>query len=323
MGHKRSVPRIVAVAAGKGGVGKSTIAANLSLAIGRLGHRVSLVDADLGAANLHTMLGVQRPSAGLADFFDHAMRLDEAAVRIAPTVSLIPGTSRPGAANLGAEDRARLLRAIARLDTDCVVIDVGAGASFNVVDLVAVADIKLFVITRQLPAIHNAYALMKACVHRVIRRLAQDEIGQALVDAALGQESKARSVAQLVEVLRSIDGKLGTRVGDELARFGVGIIGNQLAGAEDFGVLQRVSAMLFDQLAVRAPVMGALRFKPSMAGGLKAGSGTIVEHDDPAYSVFAALAARVLELDLAALRGQQRVMHEHTMPLWIQRDLAG
>src|SRR5258707_1051271 len=68
--RRKSVPRIVATAGGKGGVGKSTIAANLALAIGRLGHRVTLVDADLGAANLHTMLGVTRPQFGLADFFD-------------------------------------------------------------------------------------------------------------------------------------------------------------------------------------------------------------------------------------------------------------
>ncbi|MEO7096089.1 MAG: P-loop NTPase, partial [Polyangiales bacterium] len=51
--RKKAVPRMVAIAGGKGGVGKSTVAANLALAIGRLGHRVALVDADLGAANLH------------------------------------------------------------------------------------------------------------------------------------------------------------------------------------------------------------------------------------------------------------------------------
>ena len=149
MGRKKSVPRIVVITGGKGGVGKSTIAANLALAMGRLGQRVTLVDADLGAANLHTMLGVVRPAVGLADFFDEKIKLEEACVGVGiPTVALIPGTSRPGAANLSAIDKARLLRGLARLDTDVIVVDVGAGTSFNVVDLVAVADIKLFVLTR-------------------------------------------------------------------------------------------------------------------------------------------------------------------------------
>jgi flagellar biosynthesis protein FlhG len=83
--RKKSVPRIVAICGGKGGVGKSTIAANLSLAMGRLGHRVVLVDADLGAANLHTMLGITRPLCSLADFFDN--RIDGLEEARAPTRS--------------------------------------------------------------------------------------------------------------------------------------------------------------------------------------------------------------------------------------------
>jgi flagellar biosynthesis protein FlhG len=322
MGRKKSVPRIVVIAGGKGGVGKSTVAANLALAMGRLGSRVTLVDADLGAANLHTMLGVVRPAVGLADFFDQKIRLEEACVGVGlPTVTLIPGTSRPGAANLSAVDKARLLRGLARLDTDCIVIDVGAGTSFNVVDLVAVADIKLFVVTPQLPSIHNAYALLKACVHRVIRKLSTDETGQALVDSALGQESKARSVGQLVEVLRPLEPSLAVRIDDELSRFGVGLIGNQLTSDADLTVMHRIATMMHEQLRVSAPVLAAVRRAPGLGGGLKAGVGTIVDRSDPMHAVFRALAARVLELDLAQLRGEVRIKQEKTMPIWIQREL--
>jgi flagellar biosynthesis protein FlhG len=322
MGRKKSVPRIVVIAGGKGGVGKSTIAANLALAMGRLGQRVTLVDADLGAANLHTMLGVVRPTVGLADFFDEKIKLEEACVGVGmPTVTLIPGTSRPGAANLSAIDKARLLRGLAKLDTDVIVIDVGAGTSFNVVDLVAVADIKLFVLTPQLPSIHNAYALLKACVHRVIRKLATDETEQALVDSALGQEAKARSVGQLVAVLRSFDGDLSTRIEDELARFGVGLVGNQLVNDAELGVLHRIATMMHEQLRVSAPVLAAFKRVPALGGGLKAGAGTIADRNDPTHATFRALAARVLELDLAALRGEVRVKQEKTMPIWIQREL--
>jgi flagellar biosynthesis protein FlhG len=140
--RKPAVPRIIAVGGGKGGVGKSTIAANLAVALGRLGHRVTLVDADLGAANLHTMLGVINPASGLADFLDQRTdTLDSLRTPvILPNLTLVPGTSRPGAANLTKADKVRLLNAIARIDADCVVVDVGAGASHNVVDVVAAAD---------------------------------------------------------------------------------------------------------------------------------------------------------------------------------------
>src|ERR1043165_6429481 len=146
--RKPGVPRIIAVAGGKGGVGKSTIAANLALALGRLGHRVTLVDADLGAANLHTMFGLLNPTNGLAAFLDHSVEtLNALKTRVClPTLTLIPGTSRPGAANLNKADKLRMIDAIARLDADCVIVDVGAGTSFNVVDFVAAADHKLFVL---------------------------------------------------------------------------------------------------------------------------------------------------------------------------------
>jgi flagellar biosynthesis protein FlhG len=321
--RKKSVPRIVAIAGGKGGVGKSTIAANLALAMGRLGHRVVLVDADLGAANLHTMLGVTRPACSLADFFDGRISdLDEARVPVLPPmVTLIPGTSRPGAANLSAADKGRLLRAILKLDTDVVILDVGAGTSFNVVDLVAVADIKLFVVTPSLPSLHNAYALMKACVHRVVRKLAADDIGEAMIDSALGQESKSRTIPQLLDAVRPLDPLLAAKIEDGLSRFGVGLVGNQLNGDHELGVLHRIATMINEQLRVGAPVMAAVRRVSALGGGLKAGVGTIADRGEPAHASFRALAATVLEMDLAVLRGQARIKHEHTMPLWIHREL--
>src|SRR5262249_14505434 len=285
---------------------KSTIAVNLALAMGRLGHRVVLVDADLGAANLHTMLGVVRPARGLGEFIDHEIEsLDDARIQATvPTVSLVPGTSRPGAANINHGQKLRLLRAISRIDTDCVIVDVGAGTSYHVVDLVAIADIKLFVVTPQLPSLHNAYALLKACVHRVVRKLARDDTGQGLIDAALGQESKARTIAQLLDVLRPLDLTLVGDIEDTLARVGGGLVGNQLGGDHELAVLHRISGMIRDQLHVAAPVMAAIRRAPSLAGGLKAGVGTIAERGDTSHASFRLLASTILELDLEHLRGQ-------------------
>jgi flagellar biosynthesis protein FlhG len=320
--RKPQVPRIVAVGGGKGGVGKSTVAVNLALALARLGHRVTLVDADLGAANLHTMLGVLNPTIGLGDFLDHRVDTLDAlkAPVVVPTLSLVSGSSRPGAANLGKRDKLRLLGAIAHLDADCVVLDVGAGSSFNVVDFVAAADHKLLVLTPQLPSLHNAYALLKACVHRVVRRLALDDVEQRLVDAALGHDARARTIAQLLGVLRPLDATLADRISDTLARFGVAIVANQVETAADAGALSRMSPLFHDHLSIHAPLAAAIRRTAALAGGLRAGAGTLATDD--AAATFRQLAQAVLRVDLEQLRGAERTAAQHTQPLWVQRDAA-
>jgi flagellar biosynthesis protein FlhG len=321
--HKRGAIRTIAVAGGKGGVGKSTIAANLALALARRGLRVTLIDADLGAANLHTMLGLVNPTISLADFLDHRVDTLEA-VRtqvVVPTLTLVSGTSRPGSANLPKPAKLRLLNAIARLDADCAVIDVGAGASFNVVDLVAASDHKLLVLTPQLPSLHNAYALLKACVHRVVRRLALDDIQQRLIDAALAQETKARTIAQLLDVLRPLDAALAERITTTLASFGVGIVANQVETAADAAALSRMSSLIHDHLMTRAPLVATVRRSAALAGGLRAGTGTLAGIDETG-TAFRKLAQVIVRTDLSELRGAERTAAQSTQPLWVQREAA-
>jgi len=317
------IPRLIAVAGGKGGVGKSTVAVNLALALARLGHRVTLVDADLGAANLHTMLGMVKIERSLADFLDQRVdTLDELKLPVLlPTLTLVSGTSRPGAANLDKPDKLRLLAAIARIDADCVVIDVGAGSAYHVVDLVAAADHKLLVMTPQLPSLHNAYALLKACVHRVVRGLAVDDVEQQLVDSALGHETKARTIGQLVAVLRPLDVALTDRIAETLLHFGVGLVANLIETAADAGALSRMSPLIHDHLMIHAPMLATIPRSALLAGGLHAGARTLAGAETNG-AVFRKLAQKLLQCDLDQLRGVERTQHQSTQPLWVQLEAA-
>ena len=310
-----SAPRIIAIAGGKGGVGKSTVAVNLALAIGRLGHRVSLVDADLGAANLHTMLGVLHPPSSIADFLDQRVEtLDEVSVEVAPLVGLIPGTSRPGVANVMGVEKLRLLRAITKIEADCVIVDIGAGTASSVIDMIAMADHKLIVMTPQLTSLHNAYALLKACVHRAVRRLSTDELQQSLIDSALGGESKARTIPQLLDVLRPLDTPFATRVADMLARFGVALVGNQITTDHEAHAIARMTPLILDHLQISAPMHAAIRRSTTLGGSLKAGSNTIAGRGDDSLASFQQLARSLVEVDLALLRDIYRTSSQ-PMPL--------
>ena len=121
---------MVSVGGGKGGVGKTFVAANLSVALARLGKRVVAVDCDLEGANLHTALGVPTPPMSLADFV--SQREDDLGKLLidtpVPGLRLIAGThAHLGDAQPNQLRRVRLMRALRRLDTDFVIADLGAG----------------------------------------------------------------------------------------------------------------------------------------------------------------------------------------------------
>lgn len=120
----------VAIAGGKGGVGKSVIAANLAISLARFGQRIVIVDADLGSANQHTLFGVDRPGYTLQALVEGRISSLEQAVvpTIAPRVALVPGSGAVvGAANIGHARKVKLIRHIAAIDADVVIIDCGAG----------------------------------------------------------------------------------------------------------------------------------------------------------------------------------------------------
>lgn len=159
---------VVAIASGKGGVGKSTLALNLAVAASR---SCTLVDLDLGTANLDVMCGVS-PSLRLDAELFRASGPDLArmVVRTPFGFGLIPGAAGiAGAANLDPGQRARLLSAVQRLGAsgEMVVADLGAGIGPSVIETVAAADLGIIVTTPDPAAIADAYAIVKCVVqHR-------------------------------------------------------------------------------------------------------------------------------------------------------------
>jgi flagellar biosynthesis protein FlhG len=165
---------MVAVTSGKGGVGKTSIACNLAIALALRGARTTLVDLDMGLANADLLLNV-RPRYTLA----HALRghrtLEEVRLDGPAGVALIPGSSgQDELANLSAIERRHLASWLERLrrGNDVVVLDCGAGISVNVVGFALVADVVLVVTTPQPTALADAYAMVKTLVrHRATGRV--------------------------------------------------------------------------------------------------------------------------------------------------------
>ncbi|MBC8069994.1 MAG: P-loop NTPase [Deltaproteobacteria bacterium] len=162
-------PRLWAIGGGKGGVGKSVVASNLAVRMAQLGHRVVIVDGDLGGANLDTLLGCERPTHTLAQFFDRSVEqlAELAAPTELPNLSLIAGDNESlGAANPAHAQKLKLIRHLRALPCDLVIVDLGAGTSFNTLDLYLAADLGIVVTTPEPTALQNCFAFIKTAALR-------------------------------------------------------------------------------------------------------------------------------------------------------------
>ncbi len=318
--------RLSAVAGGKGGVGKSVVSLNLAVTLGRLGYKTTLVDGDLGAPNLHTMLGINRPGPGLGGFLDHeASTLGDVAlpVEAVPNLYLVPGSARVGAANINAGQKLRLLRAIAKLSGDVVIVDVGAGTAWNTIDLVAAADIKLIVMTPQLTSIQNAYAFLKTMVQRLVRRLPEDAATRRELDERFAGDGETRPVQAVVADLRERDPVLADRVVDVLSRLGVMLVGNMLSGPRDAAVFERMAAMISDYLMVRTRVIATLPLSEAVRRSIDQRQPVATARGQAeTVAELRRLARTVLDVDVTALRTVARSgVPDRTLPIWIDGEL--
>jgi flagellar biosynthesis protein FlhG len=154
---------VIAVASGKGGVGKTNVAVNLSVALARLGHRVGLVDADFGLGNVDVLLGLT-PERNIGALLTGEASLDELLVAGPAGVWILPASS--GLRELTAftmAQRAILADAFGRLRGrfDFMLIDTAAGISDTVIDTILLADRVLVVTSLEPSAIVDAYATVK------------------------------------------------------------------------------------------------------------------------------------------------------------------
>lgn len=182
--------RVVAVTSGKGGVGKSNITANLSLAIARMGRSVAALDADLGLANLDVIFGI-RPTHTLYHVVKGKKDLVDVLLPGGPGVRFIAGGSGIAElADLQSDATGALIDSLRKLESyaDVVMLDTGAGLASNVMSFVMAADEVLLVTTPEPTAMADAYGVLKTlaasehevpAVRLVVNRVRDPEEGLA------------------------------------------------------------------------------------------------------------------------------------------------
>ena len=154
--------RIITVASGKGGVGKTNISTNLAIAYAQLGKKVILMDADLGLANVNVVLGII-PKYNLYHLIRKQKSMSDIIMDTNYGIQIVAGASGfAKIANLSEEERRNFVDEISQLSiADIIIIDTSAGVSNNVLSFVAAADDVIIVTTPEPTAITDAYGIIK------------------------------------------------------------------------------------------------------------------------------------------------------------------
>ena len=253
--------RVLSIGGGKGGVGKTFVAANLAVALARLGKRVVAVDCDLEGANLHTSLGVRTPPTSLADFV--AQREDDLGKLLVdtqtPNLRLIAATH----ANLGDAQpnhlrRVRLMRALRRLDADFVIVDLGAGTQSSVLDYFLVAGEGVVVLQPEPTSVENAYTFLRAAFYRRMRLAMVGHGVRKLVTEAMDQRNERgiRNPIDLLREIESIDPEEGSRFVETVRGFSPRIIVNSVRTAEDVKLGFAVCSVCRKYFGIQAEYLG-------------------------------------------------------------------
>jgi flagellar biosynthesis protein FlhG len=258
--------KLWSIGGGKGGIGKSLVTLGLGVALARLGKRVILIDGDLGGANLHTLMGVRYPHVSLDHFLTKKVsRLEETVIETSVEgIGLICGADDLlGAANPTYSQKIRLLQQIEALPAQYVLLDLGAGTSFNTLDFFNYSAGKITLFTSQATSLQNAYGFIKSALYRKLSRdfAKDDEVLQLLYQGGEAESgTQINSMQDFLNYFESTNPEKFARLTQALWDFHLFLIVNMVRSNADLKSPEIIGSVCRDFLSVQPDVMGHVPF---------------------------------------------------------------
>ena len=266
----RARVKLWSVGGGKGGVGKSIVTLGLGVCLAELGKKVILIDGDLGGANLHTLLGMRFPEITLEDFLLRRVpRLEDTVI---PTkidnISLISGADDIlGSANPTYSQKLRLVQQIKDLEADFVLLDLGAGTSFNTLDLFNHSPGKIAVLTGQVTSLQNVYGFVKSALFRKLSREFAGDVETTSLIYQMGSKEgggNIQSIQDLVNLFESTGAERSARLTRVLNEFQMYLVVNMVKSDQDLKSVQIIKSVCADFLSVEPQMLGHLPYDPAV-----------------------------------------------------------
>jgi flagellar biosynthesis protein FlhG len=258
--------KLWSIGGGKGGIGKSMVTLGLGVSLARLGKRVILIDGDLGGANLHTLMGVRYPHVTLEHFLTKKVdRLEDTIIETpVEGIGLICGADDLlGAANPTYSQKIRLLNQIEALPAQYVLLDLGAGTSFNTLDFFNYSGGKITLLTSQAPSLQNAYGFIKSALYRKLSRdfAKDDEVLQLLYQGGeAGKEGGSQSMLDLLNYMEEAKPEKHARLSQALSDFHLFLVVNMVKSNADLKSPEIISSVCRDFLSIEPDILGQVPF---------------------------------------------------------------
>jgi len=256
--------QVIAVASGKGGVGKSLLASNMAIGLADNGKKVILTDLDLGGSNLHLVIGQKPSNTGLGSFINNSKQKIEEIIQDTDYKNLrfISGEGEvPGAANISSPQKKKLINRMTSLDADYLVMDLGAGSSNTILDFFLLAGCGIIVTTPTLTATLNAYLFIKNVLFRMLYASFNKKSPATNYLETLRKDGVSLQkvyLSSLLEKLRDLDPAGADYFDEKKKYFQPRLVMNMMDNPDDIQKVDRLIISVRDYLGVNLDFLGVL-----------------------------------------------------------------
>ena len=255
---------IIPIASGKGGVGKSFMAANLAVALAELGKKVIVADLDFGGSNLHTCLGINNKHPGIGDFIRaRYSNLDNLLVETGnDNLKFLAGDVRsPFLANMHHAQKMRLIYNMKQLKCEYLILDLGSGSTYNTLDFFSMTQLGMIISTTEHTSTTNMLTFLKLLAFRVIERSLPKN---TFLNEKL-RESYNRTVMEgmltvrgLLDEISKIDRNIAQQAEQSWIRYRPRIVFNKCNAPEELDILPSMENTFNEILMLRGDFFGCL-----------------------------------------------------------------
>ncbi|HUI90659.1 MAG TPA: P-loop NTPase [Chitinivibrionales bacterium] len=263
---------VIAVGSGKAGIGKTTFVANLGVSMAAAGKNVVVIDADTGATNLHTLLGVTTPQKTLDDFLNNHQTDLSTVLADTPYPNLMLLGSASGVLSLASpnySERQRLFHAIQKLKADVIIFDIAAAPHQRATDFFSLAPAGIILIEPAAATLDSTFSFIKNLLVRgLVRRFYHDKEITAFIQETVSHSTQ--NSLRLNELLAKLEEKAPGKVSAYRQLFLEGvssmfIVTNSVKNVDQKAEGTKFARRVKRELAFHMGVLGSLPYEPSMS----------------------------------------------------------